>query len=477
LRDAGGDLLVAYYGDDFTGSTDALESLTLSGVRTTLFIRPPDARRLARDPDLRGVGVAGLTRSMAPGPMEEELVPALRRLSELGAPFVHYKVCSTFDSSPTVGSIGRVIDVASQLFSSPFIPLVVGAPALGRYCVFGNLFASSGADPEPYRLDRHPSMSRHPITPADESDLRVHLSRQTDKRIVLFDVLKLALPFVRARGALRETLESGPDVVLFDALEPVHLARIGALLAEYGDPARPLFVVGSSGVEAALGAHWTHTGVAAPSPGFPGAGRREPLLVTSGSCSPVTEGQIADALEDGFADVPLDTTALARNEEDEAPVRSARDAVIEHLSRGRSVVLHTARGGTDPRVRETATTLGARGLDDRTARSFGARVFGTALGRIARAAVEECGLRRLGIAGGDTSGYLARALGVEAVEMIGTLAPGAPLCRAQAPGSPVDGLEVNFKGGQVGRRDHFLALRDGAPRTADDASFTRPREE
>src|SRR5687768_12993536 len=92
-------LLMAFYGDDFTGSTDAMESLTLAGVRTALFVDPPDAARLASYSGLRAVGVAGVTRSMAPDAMEAALRPALAALKSLGAPIVHYKVCSTFDSS------------------------------------------------------------------------------------------------------------------------------------------------------------------------------------------------------------------------------------------------------------------------------------------------------------------------------------------------------------------------------------------
>src|SRR4051794_38175807 len=139
------DLLIGFYGDDFTGSTDAMESLTLAGARAALFIDPPDAGRLARYPGLRAVGVAGLTRSMPPGEMEAVLRPAFGRLKALGPRVVHYKVCSTFDSSPRVGSIGRVIDVGTEVFGGRFVPLVVGAPGLGRYCIFGNLFAQYGA--------------------------------------------------------------------------------------------------------------------------------------------------------------------------------------------------------------------------------------------------------------------------------------------------------------------------------------------
>src|SRR5688500_7577560 len=141
MSEANPQLRLAYYGDDFTGSTDALEFLTRAGLRTRLFLKTPTA---AQCEGLDAVGVAGLTRSMNPDAMEAELRPAFTALRALGAPHVHYKVCSTFDSSPTVGSIGRAIDVGAEIFRARFIPLLVGSPALGRYCVFGNLFARMG---------------------------------------------------------------------------------------------------------------------------------------------------------------------------------------------------------------------------------------------------------------------------------------------------------------------------------------------
>src|SRR6266852_1986404 len=139
-------------------------------------------------------------RSLTPNAMERELRPALKQLRALGVRHVHYKVCSTFDSSPAIGSIGRVIDMASEIFGGRFVPLLAGAPVLGRYCVFGNLFARLGQEGEAFRLDRHPSMSRHPVTPADESDLRLHLARQTSKKIGLFDILKIDLPATEAKA-------------------------------------------------------------------------------------------------------------------------------------------------------------------------------------------------------------------------------------------------------------------------------------
>src|SRR5438067_2807158 len=124
-------LLLSFYGDDFTGSTDAMESLARAGIRTVLFTGPPTPAQLARHPDLQAFGVAGMTRSMPPAEMERTLRPALASLKQAGAAIVHYKVCSTFDSSPTVGSIGRVIEIGLELFDIKFVPIVVGAPALG----------------------------------------------------------------------------------------------------------------------------------------------------------------------------------------------------------------------------------------------------------------------------------------------------------------------------------------------------------
>ena len=457
--------LICYYGDDFTGSTDALEFLTRAGVRTALFIEPPTSDKLARYPDLQGIGVAGLTRSMTPDAMEATLRPALIALRNLGAPHVHYKVCSTFDSSPTIGSIGRVIDVATEIFKARFVPLLVGAPALGRFCLFGNLFARMGigSDGEIYRLDRHPSMSKHPITPMDESDLRLHLAKQTKKRIGLFDILKVALPLDDAKAALDTMLDDEPEIVLFDVLYASQLALIGALLDAHATPKHPLFSVGSSGIEMALGAHWAAEKKLQPVSSWPDPGEAKPLLVASGSCSPVTDGQIAKALANGFAEVALDTAALAAEKDTAKVVQNAADEVAKHFKAGRSVVIHTSKGGNDPRLAATEKVFAQRGFDKMAVKTLSAHVFGSALGKVVRQAIEQYKVKRLCVAGGDTSSFAARALGIEAVEMIGPMSPGAPLCRARAPGSPADGLEVNFKGGQVGSADYFSLVARGRP--------------
>ncbi len=196
-------LLLAYYGDDFTGSTDVMESLARAGLRTVLFLQPPTSRQLAKFPGLRAFGIAGGSRSMSPLQMERELPPAFQALKASKAAFIHYKTCSTFDSSPAVGSIGRAIELGRRVFGNRMTPLVVGVPVLGRFVVFGNLFARSGLDAEPSRLDRHPTMSRHPVTPMDEADVRHHLARQTKLPVTLVDLLKLQSERTGSRGVGR----------------------------------------------------------------------------------------------------------------------------------------------------------------------------------------------------------------------------------------------------------------------------------
>lgn len=85
------DLLLAFYSDDFTGSTDALEALTIGGIPTVLFFEPPDPDTLSKEfPNVRAIGVTGISRSMSPEQMEAELRPKFNALKALGASFYHY---------------------------------------------------------------------------------------------------------------------------------------------------------------------------------------------------------------------------------------------------------------------------------------------------------------------------------------------------------------------------------------------------
>jgi uncharacterized protein YgbK (DUF1537 family) len=447
-------LLVAYYGDDFTGSTDVMEALATAGVRTVLFLKPPAPKELAAFPGLRAFGVAGASRTMSPREMDRSLPTIFRALHRSGAAIVHYKVCSTFDSSPEVGSIGHVIDLGQRIFHSPTVPLVVGAPVLGRYCVFGNLFARSGLDTEPYRLDRHPTMVRHPVTPMQESDLRVHLGKQTRRSVELFDVLKL--DSADPELAFQKALAKPPGILLFDTLREEHLPLIGKMIWKHAQARAPLFAVGSSGLEYALTAHWGGDRVS--------EWEVRPVKQTvaiSGSCSPVTQRQVAFALKHGFHDIALHPARLLGSRDRDREVAKAVDLCAKQCKQGGSVILHTSLGPEDRRIAATRDSLTRAGVSPEDQRLKSGRLLGPVLGQILRLIVEQVELSRLVVAGGDTSWFVANELGIDALEMAAPMTPGSPLCRIYSDNPAVNGREIVFKGGQVGKDDFFEKVLRG----------------
>jgi len=432
-------IVLAFYGDDFTGSTDALEFISRAGAKTVLFTEPPTTKQLKSFPDLDAYGVAGKTRALNPDEMEKLLLPAFEQMKSIGAKHIHYKVCSTFDSSPTVGSIGKAIDCGANVFANKLIPVLGGMPALGRYCVFGNLFAKMGigSNGEIYRIDRHPSMSKHPVTPMNEGDLRIHLGKQTNKKIGLIDN-------VQQKAKKKEWLDSITDeeVVLLDAVNEDELLKIGEWLNALQKKHAHLFSVGGSGIEMALGNYWNKAGVLKPVTKWKKIPKAQPLLVVSGSCSPVTKNQIEFALAHGFVEIPLEMETFQSETGNGFRIGCSLEEIVSALRQDQSVIIHT-------------------GNINQVDQSTSARILGETLGSIAKKVCEEVKLRRVVVAGGDTSSYAARAMEIDAVEMIAPLVIGAPLCKAYSRNKNINGLEINFKGGQVGDEKYFEVLKNG----------------
>ena len=429
-------LLLAFYGDDLTGSTDALEFICRAGAKAVLFLDPPTMEQLNNYPRLDAYGIAGLTRSLPSDKIEQVLMPAFKTMKESGAKHVHYKVCSTFDSSQQIGSIGKAIDCGGEIFQNEFVPVLGGMPVLGRYCVFGNLFARMGTagNGKIYRIDRHPSMSKHPVTPADESDLRLHLGKQTKKKFRLIDLTTLE----KNIEEWNEGIQDDDEVVLLDVVNDEQLQKIGAWLNNQYKEGRTLFSVGSSGIEMALGSFWNSTGVLRQVESWPSINSVDPLLVVSGSCSPVTAAQIEFAKAKGFREIILDTTKICEN-------GTREEGLVENINRllleKKDVIVHTGK---------------------KSAEHLSSELLGKILGTITRKVIEKAKVKRVVVAGGDTSSYTARAMEIEALEMITPLIPGAPLCIVYSANKDINGLEVNLKGGQVGSEDYFLIMKKGS---------------
>ena len=444
--------LLAYYGDDFTGSTDSMEAMTAAGIPTVLFLDLPTSDMLARFPDARCIGIAGSSRGRDPEWMKRELPKAFAALAALKAPVLHYKVCSTFDSSASIGSIGCAIDLGVAFMPGRWSPSIVGAPRLKRYQAFGNLFAA--VDGVVYRLDRHPTMSRHPVTPMAESDLPRHLANQTARRIELIDMLQLRSDGLASKQA--DALQ-GDDVpvVFIDVLDEQTLAAAGRLVWEHRDTG--IFSASSSGLQYALAAHWRVLGLIPPEPSLQKAEAAPAIAVVSGSCSPVTASQIAWARANGFhaerLQLPLALAKPTRNAEIERVVAAASAAI----ARGVSALVYSAEGPEDLSVAGFDQIAAEAGL----ARHDAARQVGATLAEVMRRLLDKAQLTRIVVAGGDSSGEVAIALDIQALTVMAGLAPGAPLCRAWSSSKARDGLEIVLKGGQIGGADFFGLARDG----------------
>lgn len=166
-------------------------------------------------------------------------------------------------------------------------------------------------------------------------------------------------------------------------------------------------------------------GLVSPDAGGVVLGAAAPVLVVSGSRSPVTARQIDAAERAGWA--VLDAGGPDAIAHAEASLRQGRHTIVQ-----------TTRGPS----RDPAGV-------------------GELLGRVAAAAVRAGLARRLVVAGGDTSGQVVSALGARALDVVGTLAVGGPVCVLASDDPACDGLQVALKGGQVGGEDFFLSAASG----------------
>lgn len=444
-------LWLAYYGDDFTGSTDVLEAFTAAGVPTVLFLQAPRAEDLARFPDVRCVGVAGQSRGKNPAWMRTHLPAMFESLSGLGAPIVQYKVCSTFDSSPEVGSIGQAIDLGLEHSCARWSPMVVGAPRLQRYQVFGHLFAA--ANNEIWRIDRHPTMSRHPVTPMLESDLRIHLAQQTPRRTGLINLVNMAQG--QADAVWRNLQGEDQPVVMLDVADAQTQREAGRLVWEQRGPG--VFSASSSGLQYALAAYWRSRNWLPEWPGLPTATAHDCIGVVSGSCSPMSAAQIDWAEAHGFLTLRMAVALCLDPFHAEAEIERLAQQASEAVEQGVSPVIYSARGPDDPAVQSFDRVAQGLGLDKAQA----SERIGMALAEVMRRLLDRTPLHRVVVAGGDSSGAVASHLGIQAFTVAAGMAPGVPLCRAWSNDARRDGLEIALKGGQLGLPSFYGDVRAG----------------
>ncbi|TIM04441.1 MAG: four-carbon acid sugar kinase family protein, partial [Mesorhizobium sp.] len=194
---------------------------------------------------------------------------------------------------------------------------------------------------------------------------------------------------------------NGTPIVLVDVDNLETQALAGKELWRVRKPGGS-FVVGSSGVEYALLAEWASNGIVSAGHGFTPPGAAERIAVVSGSCSPTTERQIQHALTDGFDGIEVDPVELVSEASQQAIARATASGRAS-LQAGRSVILYTALGPDADRGAEIDRQEGAR------------HRLGRGLGEILRGLTIEQSLRRVVIAGGDTSSHALGEMGVDAL--------------------------------------------------------------
>ena len=418
---------IGFLADDLTGASDVLAQAHAHGLDAMLVLDPE--RSTPDDADV--VGIAGPARSLAGDALDEAVRSGLAPLASLDLSVLLYKVCSTFDSSPTVGSIGRGIELLHERFPGHGpVPVVPAQPGFGRYTAFSQHFGAYAG--EVYRLDRHPVMARHPSTPMHEADLRLVLAEQLASRR---PVPGLQLP-AHADGTFDDRwaqLREAADVEAFvvDAVDEAQMDTVAKALLRDPRPAGPALVVGSGGIMAALA---RLRGGAPRRPPAPSASRG-PTLVVSASASTTTAGQIADAVRHGWVDVPIPAGAFAGD----VTGTSWSAAVEAALRAGRNVVAHTTQGPDDPRLSAGSVTA--------------AEVGGT-IGRLAGDLAHRGLTRDVVVCGGDTSSHALLAMGVGELRVSEQFVTAGPICTTD-DAAAVAGCRVLLKGGQVGPPDLF----------------------
>ena len=422
-----------FIGDDFTGASDTLATLAQAGRRVRLFLHPPDPAAISAE-RLDAVGIATNLRALPPRQITERIDALAKTVAALSPRIILYKVCSTFDSSPSVGSIGAAALALERRLAPTLTAIVGGQPSLGRYCLFGNLFAR-GPDGAVHRIDRHPVMSRHPVTPMAEADLRIHLAAQGLDGLALEAWPGLGDGLAERLSA---NLVAPRPRILFDAATQSDVNRIGKALHNLEIGSRPLLVVGASSVAEAFIAGSDHpisddSRSSSASPISNGG----PCLVLAGSRSAVTAAQVDAARL--FHRIPVRRADLAGAGLQNLAVDSA-----SRLERGRNMLFHLL---PDEDYRLTGGELADR------------------LATLAAAILDRHPVRALGIAGGDTSSVVVHRLGFESLAFLHRMDPGVALCASRSFLTARDRMVLLLKGGQVGQIDIFdrfaTLFRDG----------------
>jgi 3-dehydrotetronate 4-kinase len=418
-------MLLGAIADDFTGATDLCSMLVRGGMRTVQLIGVPGPDDVV--PDADAVVVALKSRTAPVREAIDQSLAALRWLRAGGAKQFFFKYCSTFDSTDQ-GNIGPVADALIDALGCGFALACPAFPTNARTVYLGHLFAGGV-------LLNESGMENHPLTPMKDANLVRVLSRQTDGTVGLVPFGTVEQGAVAIRRAMTGMKEQGRRYAIVDAVTDAHLLAIGEAAEHHA------LITGGSGVAMGLPENFRRAGLLRAGDDPAALPRVDGFAaVLSGSCSRATLMQLGRAR----AQVPVfeldplatpDAAALAAGALTWAEGKlGAKPIVIAASAPPEKVAAVQARFG-----RDEAGAL----LED-------------AMARIAAVLVER-GVRRMVVAGGETSGAAVRRLGVRSLRIGAEIDPGVPWTLAEGSGPP---LLMALKSGNFGGPDMFTSAFD-----------------
>jgi uncharacterized protein YgbK (DUF1537 family) len=418
-----GKLSLGCIADDYTGASDLANTLTRAGLRTVQTIGvPADDFPL---PDVDAVVVSLKSRSIAASDAVTRSRAADKWLRGRGADHVLFKVCSTFDSTDA-GNIGPVMD-ALRADSGDTIVLVTPAfPETGRTVYQGNLFVGS------VPLNESP-LKHHPLNPMHDSNLVRVLSRQSKTRIGLVDLAVLARGPDAVRNKLVELAGQNVGAVIVDAVFASDLETIGAVALAHR------LSVGASGIGLGLARALVASGKSksqATSGAIADTPVGGPAACLAGSCSQATLLQVANA-EQVMPVLHLDPEQII------AGKGEARRALAWATDRLRDGPVLIASSSTPEEV---------AALQSRHGRDATGHAIEQAMADIAEGLVS-AGVRRLVVAGGETSGAAVDRLGIPGFLVGAEIAAGVPVLRAV--GAQAGDMLLALKSGNFGGPEFF----------------------
>ncbi|MBK3664531.1 four-carbon acid sugar kinase family protein [Bradyrhizobium diazoefficiens] len=408
--------------DDYTGASDLANTLTRAGLRTVQTIGvPADDLTL---PEVDAVVVSLKSRSIDAGLAVSRSRAAEKWLRGRGAGHVLFKICSTFDSTDA-GNIGPVMDALRADCGEAVVLVTPAFPETGRTVYQGNLFV--GAVP----LNESP-LKDHPLNPMHDSNLVRVLARQSGTNIGLVDLATVARGAAAVRARLAELAGEGIGAAIIDAVFDRDLETIGLVAAEHR------LSVGASGIGLGLARALVSTGkvksAAASSETDAAVGGSAACL--AGSCSQATLRQIANA-ERVMPVLHLDPDRILTGANE---VQHALDWARPRLAEGPVLI---ASSSTPDQV---------AALQARHGRDAAGHGIEQAMAEIAEDLVRS-GVRRLVVAGGETSGAVVDRLSIPGFLVGAEIAAGVPVLRAVA--AEAGDMLLALKSGNFGGPEFF----------------------